>query len=292
MSGDFDGLSFPKYMLAGAAAGIAEHVAMYPVDTVKTRMQALAQPGQNLHGTSLHLAIRSIIRREGLHGLYRGVGAVAWGAGPAHAMYFTTYEVAKTAFGADRAVHSPVATALAGASATVVNDALMTPADVVKQRLQLTHSPYRGIIDCAMQTYRSEGLGAFFRSYRTTLFMNIPFTAVHFSAYESIKQVLAEDETDEGLLVQLIAGGAAGGLSAAVTNPLDVVKTRLQTDGMLTHKEAIKSGAVLSALKRITEQEGAGAIWHGLSARVWFHIPAAAVCWGVYESCKTLLGRV
>lgn len=68
-------------MAAGALAGIAEHVAMFPVDTVKTRMQALAHPGQRLHGAPLHLAISSIVRREGFFSLYRGVYAVAASAG-------------------------------------------------------------------------------------------------------------------------------------------------------------------------------------------------------------------
>jgi solute carrier family 25 (mitochondrial iron transporter), member 28/37 len=68
-------------MAAGALAGIAEHVAMFPVDTVKTRMQALAHPGQRLHGAPLHLAISSIIKREGFFRLYRGVFAVAVSAG-------------------------------------------------------------------------------------------------------------------------------------------------------------------------------------------------------------------
>ena len=39
-----------QHMVAGAVAGIGEHVAMYPVDTVKTRMQALAHPGQQVGG--------------------------------------------------------------------------------------------------------------------------------------------------------------------------------------------------------------------------------------------------
>ena len=70
-----------QYMLSGATAGIAEHVAMFPVDTVKTRMQALAHPGQRLHGMSLHSAFSAIVRREGVLRMYRGVGAVAWSAG-------------------------------------------------------------------------------------------------------------------------------------------------------------------------------------------------------------------
>lgn len=64
------------------------------------------------------------------------------------------------------------------------------------------------------------------------LVMNIPFTAVYFSTYESTKKLLGKAEEDEGLLVQLVAGGIAGGAAAAVTNPLDVVKTRLQLEGV------------------------------------------------------------
>lgn len=70
-----------QYMFAGATAGIAEHVAMFPVDTVKTRMQALAHPGQRLHGVPLHEAVAAIVHREGFLSLYRGIGAVALSAG-------------------------------------------------------------------------------------------------------------------------------------------------------------------------------------------------------------------
>lgn len=72
---------FPQHMAAGAAAGIAEHVAMFPVDTVKTRMQALGHPGQALRGAGVARALRAVVRREGVRGLYGGVGAVALGAG-------------------------------------------------------------------------------------------------------------------------------------------------------------------------------------------------------------------
>ena len=61
--------------------------------------------------------------------------------------------------------------------------------------------------------------------------MNIPFTAIHFATYESCKKILALHE-DESLAVQLAAGGTAGGVSAAATTPLDVVKTRLQLEGV------------------------------------------------------------
>lgn len=56
---------------------------------------------------------------------------------PSHALHFATYESAKELYGANYNGHRPLATALAGATAVVVHDGCMTPADVIKQRLQV-----------------------------------------------------------------------------------------------------------------------------------------------------------
>lgn len=66
-----------QHMVAGAAAGIGEHVAMYPVDTVKTRMQALAHPGQQvslqwcLAAAAADTNQLAAVGRQGLHGALR-----------------------------------------------------------------------------------------------------------------------------------------------------------------------------------------------------------------------------
>ena len=88
---------------------------------------------------------------------------------PAHALYFATYELAKQSLGGNDPGHHPLATAVAGSIATIVNDGVMTPSDVVKQRLQVANSPYRGMIDCILRVSREEGISAFFKSYKTTV---------------------------------------------------------------------------------------------------------------------------
>lgn len=287
----YDGLTFHAHMVAGAAAGMGEHLGMYPVDTIKTRMQALAHPGQQLH-TTVWRAVVAVLRREGVTGLYRGVSAMALGAGPSHALYFATYEKAKDLLGGNAAGHHPLATAAAGATATLVNDGAMNPWDVIKQRMQVSHSPYRSVWHCALATWRAEGLLAFYRSYWTTVVMNVPYTLVHFPTYESTKKLLAASSTgtqqDEGLLVELLAGGAAGGLAAAVTTPLDLVKTRLQLEGMGSATR-YATMSVVPVLQRIVAEEGTSALWRGWAPRVLFHAPAAAICWGIYASAKKLL---
>lgn len=282
--------AFLKHMLAGAMAGMAEHTAMYPVDTIKTRMQALAHPGQQLRGTSVTRAVAAVLRREGWRGLYAGVRAQLLGTGPAHALYFAAYEEAKRRMVPPGDVgQAHLATAAAGAIATVASDTVNVPFDTVKQRLQVAHSPYSGVAHCIRVMLKEEGVGAFFKSLRTTILMNVPFTAIHFSAYEAGKRALGEAGQPEGLRSELLAGGLAGGLAAAATTPLDVVKTRLQLAGVHSSgRPAIT--AVRPALRQLVQQEGWGSLWRGLRPRVLFHVPAAAVCWGTYESAKRLLG--
>lgn len=58
--------------------------------------------------------MRAVVKREGVRGLYRGVTAMAMGAGPAHAIYFATYEKAKDLYGGNRQGYQLSATAAAG----------------------------------------------------------------------------------------------------------------------------------------------------------------------------------
>ena len=62
---------------------------------------------------------------------------------------------AQDRFGVNKPGHHPAGAAVAGAAATVFHDAIMTPMDVVKQRLQLGY--HKGMLDCVMTIRRTEG---------------------------------------------------------------------------------------------------------------------------------------
>lgn len=130
--------------------------------------------------------------------------------------------------------------------------------------------------------------------------MNIPFMSIQVTVYESCKKIMGS-ETDDSLLIQLVAGGLAGDLNiflsfksflgavaSGVSTPFDVVKTRLQTEGVTSQAKYPKT-AVLKTLSKIINEEGHKALWRGLKPRIMFHIPSAAVCWSTYETMKFLL---
>ncbi|KAH7365341.1 hypothetical protein KP509_18G021700 [Ceratopteris richardii] len=289
-----DGLKFPQYMMAGSVAGMVEHLAMFPVDTLKTRMQMV----RDVHGSTYSFVGRSftsILKAEGVLGLYRGIGAMALGAGPAHAVYFSVYEIAKEELGGNQPGHHPIAHGVAGVLATIASDAIFTPTDVVKQRLQLPGNQYSGVIDCARRLLKDEGIRAFYASYRTTVIMNAPYTATHFATYEAVKAGLKnlwpERTKEENLFMHLTAGGAAGALASAVTTPLDVVKTRLQCQGV-DGAERFATSSIQDVIRSIVKKEGPRALLRGMKPRVLYNTPAAAICWSTYEASKAFLQNI
>ncbi|KAL8459566.1 hypothetical protein ACS0TY_036066 [Phlomoides rotata] len=278
-----DGLHFWQLMIAGSVAGMVEHMAMFPVDTLKTQMQALGSCP--IKYGSVRQSVESILKSDGPRGFYRGIGAMALGAGPAHAVHFCAYEFFKKSFSGGNP-DNHLAHAASGACATVANDAVLTPMDMVKQRLQLgSSSPYRGVWDCVIRVLREEGVGGFYASYRTTVLMNAPFTAVQFATYEAAKRGIPDSFSDESLAVHATAGAAAGALAAAVTTPLDVVKTQLQCQGVCGCDRFV-SGSIGDVFRTIVKKDGYRGLVRGWMPRMLFHAPAAAVCWSTYEAGK------
>ncbi|XP_065183068.1 mitoferrin-1-like [Sycon ciliatum] len=276
-------------LLAGAAAGIAEHSVMYPFDVVKTRMQSLRpHPVADYRGVG-H-AVTQIVQLEGLRTPFRGLSAVVVGAGPAHALYFAAYESIKRTLSPDNPGQSSAANLCAGAVATLIHDGFMNPVDVIKQRMQMYGSPHRNIAHCIKTTFRTEGMRAFYRSYTTQLTMNIPFQCTQFVVYEKLRRVL-NPSGQYNPLVHSVAGAGAGACAAALSNPLDVAKTLLNTQEasvrQVTGREHV-SGMLL-AMRTIYAQNGLAGYSRGLSARILYQMPATAVSWSVYELLKYLL---
>jgi len=292
--GDFDFEELPEgesilvHLIAGATAGTAEHVGMFPIDTIKTNMQA----ARSTSATGQHTIVQTtqyIIQRKGVKGLFRGVSAVAAGAAPAHALHFATYEFCKSHLLKNVDAHSghhPLQTGASGICATIVSDAVLTPMDAIKQKMQLGARHYKGMTDCVRTVIKTEGFGALYASYTTTLLMNVPYNAVYFASYESLRQVLKRgSEKEFDVTAHFIAGGGAGSIAAALTNPFDVAKTRLQTQGDTGKKYSGMSDALITMWK----EEGKSGYLRGIRPRVILHSMSAAICWATYEWMKHFL---
>jgi len=291
-----DSASLGVVLMAGAAAGIGEHCIMFPVDCVKTRMQALAcESKSKLKYSSVGRNIFHIMKTEGFFRPIQGVTPMAAGAGPAHAVYFACYEQikkwmipkSKSSVLPESAVH-----AVAGASATVFHDAVMTPAEVVKQRMQMCCSPYKSALSCASSVYKAEGLAAFYRSYTTMLTMNIPFQATQFMVYEKMMGLL-NPEREYVPWKHAVAGAVAGAIAASVTMPWDVCKTLLNTQeaNVLNKLNTKRVVGMKEAARTVRSLAGYAGFFQGLRPRILYQMPATAISWSVYEIAKFYLNE-
>lgn len=131
---------------------------------------------------------------------------------------------------------------------------------MLKTRLQLQgryNNPYfrsgynyRGTVDAARMIARQEGVGALFYGYKATLYRDLPFSALQFMFWEQGQSWARQwkQSRDIGVPLEFLTGAAAGGLAGAMTCPLDVVKTRLQTQ---VHPSVAASGAADAGLGKL-----------------------------------------
>ena len=293
------GGAFVDHMIAGSVAGMVEHAAVFPIDTIKTHVQAATEAEIAANGTIG--TARNIVRQHGAGILFRGLSALMPAIMPAHALMFSSYEQVLYFGGAREknasAERVAAVGAIAGVVSTTLHDSCMVPAETIKQRLQLGY--YSDAMHCFRAMLASGG-GSFFRSLPTTLAMNLPYGSCMMMANESIKKWL-NPSGEFDLRVYLVAGGISGSVAAGLTTPLDVIKTRLQIQSLSTADAAVGSApgeayvvrysGFLAAARSISVESGFAGFWRGVGPRVAMFGPSCAVSWVAYESCKKLLLR-
>jgi hypothetical protein len=226
-------------MLAGGLGGTTGDMLMHSIDTVKTRQQG--DPHMPPKYNSLGTSYWTILRQEGVRkGLYGGVAPAFLGSFTGTMIFFGSYEWSKRMM-VDMGVTPWIAYFNAGVIADVAASPLYVPSEVLKTRLQLQgrhNNPhfqsgynYRSSFHALRSIYKFEGIGALFYGYKATLYRDVPFSALQFAFYEQ-EQKLAKawvGSRDIGLGLEILTGASAGCMAGIITCPLDVVKTRIQT---------------------------------------------------------------
>ena len=204
---------------------------------------------------------------------------------------------------AARALTDPqVSNALAGAGAGAVAATIVCPLDVLKTRLQV--STLRAGGDAYVSTFQSlrsivrlEGAVGLYRGLTPTVAALLPNWAVYFTAYEFLKTrgaSAAPESEFAASLRHMTSAAGAGAATVLVTNPLWVVKTRLQVQHSRALRGSMPTRAVyagtLDALRRVATEEGARGLYSGLAPSL-AGIAHVVIQFPVYERLKLELAR-
>ncbi|XXG79183.1 hypothetical protein AAC387_Pa09g0310 [Persea americana] len=199
--------------------------------------------------------------------------------------------------------HAPNARGLlcnagAGAAAGVIAATFVCPLDVIKTRFQVHGLPQLGngsvrgslIVRSLEQIVKKEGVRGMYRGLSPTVLALLPNWAVYFTIYDQLKCLLSSDESNHQLSIgaNMIAASGAGAATTIATNPLWVVKTRFQTQGMRVGIVPYRN--TLSALRRIAHEEGIRGLYSGLVPAL-AGVSHVAIQFPAYETIKMYLAK-
>lgn len=294
--------------LAGAAAGLVVDLSLYPIDTVKTRIQSK----------------EGFLASGGFKNIYKGLSAVAVGSVPGGAAFFFTYDGVKRWLlsGTDMTMQHNAMTQMNGTVFAYQSMASMcgettaccirVPVEMVKQQMQAgRHHSILSALRCITNNcsptpstageatvaasyppLKWSGVRYLFSGMPIMLMRELPFSVIQMTLYESLKYwVNQEKHSQVGYYVLLpFCGAAAGGTAAFVTTPLDVIKTRI----MLQRRQSSETASIRAVVRDIlTEPPRPGdrfgvaqKFFRGAATRVLWISLGGSVFFGTYEVVK------
>eukprot|EP00455_Lapot_gusevi_P024825 TRINITY_DN2590_c0_g1_i1.p1 TRINITY_DN2590_c0_g1~~TRINITY_DN2590_c0_g1_i1.p1 ORF type:complete len:352 (-),score=36.40 TRINITY_DN2590_c0_g1_i1:79-1038(-) len=293
------------HMVAGSCAGVCTRTVLQPLDLIKTRMQ-VQDVGAQQHYTGIRHAFTSIVRNEGVSALYTGLAPGLMGSGVAWGVYFYVYNTTKRLWKnylgqSELGAHMNFVSA---ATAGVATSLATNPIWVIKTRIQLQYKGtdashhYKGVFDCINRTIREEGFFALYRGIVPALWL-VSNGALQFMFYEELKKFAKGSQKQQSSsqygaentlnsLHFLSMGATAKALSATMTYPLQVVRSRMyQKQG----STPVPQLGVIPVAKHIASTQGWRGFYRGLSAQLLKNAPSSALTFFFYENMLKLFEK-
>lgn len=214
--------SFGVLLASGMFASLAVDLPLYPVDTLRTRLQAP----------------NGLFANGGLRGIWNGYSTVVLMSMPASGAFFVAYDQTQLLLERRKPSLSPfVRDAAAASLAEVLVCAVSVPSEVVKQRMQTStssgsslgsvgsSSQAPSVLRTMQRLAYHEGLAGFYRGLGAQLCREIPFAVMQMSLFEAFKRhhpMASRATNTSSCVVGMTCGGLSGAMAGALTTPLDL----------------------------------------------------------------------
>jgi len=262
--------------VAGGLAGLAVDLCLFPLDTIKTRLQSE----------------QGFIKSGGFSGIYKGLASVLAGSIPSAAIFFIVYEGFKAYFSTYPAGSSAEAAVqvLASALGAVAACIVRVPVEVVKQRSQVSLDGDQSSYSVFTATVKNEGYRGLYRGFRITAIRDSAFSLLEFPIWENFKTryaiYMGIPKTTP--LAGACLGAVAGAIAGFLTTPVDVAKTQM----MLAESDSVATRmGLFQSLRRVASQSGVRGLFSGAVPRVCWISLGGFIFLGVYDTATQYFGQ-
>ncbi|KAI9322586.1 mitochondrial carrier domain-containing protein [Dichotomocladium elegans] len=306
----------------GATAGVVARFFTAPLDVVKIRMQLQTHRKQfrflSTHGSGTptvkygHIipAFKTILREEGIKGLYKGNLSAEYLLLCYNAIEFCVYKATDDTIdrlvreGKNEGMPKAAKTFMCGMVASSVATVATYPLDLLRTRFAMQgemNRRYTGIAQAIGLIYRTEGLLGFYRGTFLAVIQIMPYKGLVFTIYDKIA-CRFERARETNLLPashksahDMLSGALSGVISKTLLYPTDVVRRRLQMQGPHMANYVIDSipdygtRSWLKTMTLIVHQEGVRSLYKGLSVALVKVAPALSLTFLIFEKTKELI---
>ncbi|KAL4642150.1 mitochondrial glutamate carrier 1 isoform X1 [Arapaima gigas] len=290
-------ISLPAKLINGGIAGLIGVTCVFPIDLAKTRLQN-QQNGSRVY-TSMSDCLIKTIRSEGYFGMYRGAAVNLTLVTPEKAIKLAANDFFRHHLSKDGQKLTLFKEMLAGCGAGTCQVIVTTPMEMLKIQLQdagrieaqrklmpqVAGGPVAAKSPTAMQLtrelLRSKGIAGLYKGLGATLLRDVPFSIIYFPLFANLNNLGRRgEEGSSPFYVSFISGCIAGSTAAVAVNPVDVIKTRLQSLTRGTHEDTYSG--VTDCIRKILQREGPTAFLKGAYCRALVIAPLFGIAQVVY----------
>ncbi|KAL1958460.1 hypothetical protein VTO42DRAFT_4324 [Malbranchea cinnamomea] len=274
-----------RSIIAGATAGAVEISITYPAEFAKTRSQL------NKRLPDAKKLPWPPFGRQ----WYAGCTTLIVGNSLKAGIRFVAFDTFKALLQDENGKISGPRTVIAGFGAGVTESLLaVTPFESIKTQLiddRKSKNPrMRGFLHGSTVIFRERGIRGFFQGFVPTTARQAANSATRFGAYTTLRQFaqgfVAPGEK-LGTISTFAIGGLAGLITVYVTQPLDTIKTRMQS---LEARQNYKNSFVCAA--KIFKHEGILTFWSGALPRLARLIMSGGIVFTMYEKSMELMDTI
>lgn len=298
---EWDMMDKTKFFPMSMASSFTVRTFLYPLTLVRTRLQVQHQ-NDVYRGT--FDALRKIAATEGVRGLYRGFWVSCFQV-VSGVCYVSTYEGMRHVLQRHDVKSNTIRAFVGGGCASIVGQTIIVPFDVISQHLMLLgQKNYRSsshglevategrskaqiVWDVTRTIYQRDGLRGYYRGYTASLCTYVPSSASWWAFYHFFQDAygLVVPAAVPHMVLQCAAAMSSGCASCLITNPLDLVRTRVQ----------VQRRTIPETIRWLWRTEGIGIFTKGLTARMTSSV-IYSICiifgyetvkrWSVHEEYK------
>ncbi|XP_074069184.1 mitochondrial basic amino acids transporter isoform X2 [Macrotis lagotis] len=177
---------------------------------------------------------------------------------------------------------TPMNQFLAGSAAGAIQCVICCPMELAKTRMQLQGTgeykqktrTYKNSLDCLLKIYQQQGLRGINKGMVSTLIRETPSFGFYFLTYDYLTRFLGCEPEDSYVVPKLLlAGGFSGIVSWLSTYPMDVIKSRIQADGV---RGVQQYNGILDCMRKSYQAEGWKVFTRGLTSTLLRAFPVNA----------------